>query len=236
MRMDTKICSKCGRELPLSEFNKCKRQKDGLQYQCKECQKQYYTDNKEDILAQQKQYKAEHKEEIAEYNKQYNAEHVEERKQYRDEHAEEIKQYKAEYMPKYRAEHAEEIKQWRANYYTEWYATIEGYAYSIRYANLQEDRKRGRCGEDEDILPSLDYYIWALQQPDFYDGKQYHWSEMGLDRIYNDKPHTFANIVPCSTKNNNRRQKMPFEEFRALMQREREEAKIPVGKSIAERI
>ena len=33
----TKVCSKCGRELPLSQFNKCARNKDGLQYMCKEC-------------------------------------------------------------------------------------------------------------------------------------------------------------------------------------------------------
>lgn len=32
-----KKCSKCGRELPLSEFGRCARFKDGLQRQCKEC-------------------------------------------------------------------------------------------------------------------------------------------------------------------------------------------------------
>lgn len=36
--METKECSKCKRQLSLSCFNKCKRNKDGLQYQCKECQ------------------------------------------------------------------------------------------------------------------------------------------------------------------------------------------------------
>lgn len=35
--METKKCTKCGRELPLSEFGKCARNKDGLQYTCKEC-------------------------------------------------------------------------------------------------------------------------------------------------------------------------------------------------------
>jgi hypothetical protein len=33
----TKICSKCGRELPLSEFTKNKSRKDGLQAWCKSC-------------------------------------------------------------------------------------------------------------------------------------------------------------------------------------------------------
>lgn len=35
--MKTKICRNCGRELPLSEFNKDKSRKDGLDYQCREC-------------------------------------------------------------------------------------------------------------------------------------------------------------------------------------------------------
>ena len=38
----TKKCTKCGRELPVSEFHKNKAQKDGLQTYCKECQKESY--------------------------------------------------------------------------------------------------------------------------------------------------------------------------------------------------
>lgn len=57
---NTKICSKCGRELPLECFGKRKRSKDGLQPYCKECQKQYYTSNREYLLERQKRYNAEH--------------------------------------------------------------------------------------------------------------------------------------------------------------------------------
>ena len=38
---NTKICSFCKKELPISEFGKCKSTKDGLQYYCKSCQKLY---------------------------------------------------------------------------------------------------------------------------------------------------------------------------------------------------
>lgn len=73
--MDTKICSKCGRELPLSEFHKNKDHKDGHSNVCKECHKkyykQYYQDNREVRLERQKQYYQEHKEEKSEYLKQY---------------------------------------------------------------------------------------------------------------------------------------------------------------------
>lgn len=140
---------------------------------------------------------------------------------YNNVHADEI----AAYFKQWRDEHAEYMNQYNA----ELYATIEGYAYHIRHCNLQNDRKYGRCDKDEDILPPLEYYIWALQQRDFYDGKQYHWSEMGLDRIYNDKAHTFANVVPCCTKNNRRRQKKSFEEFCELMRKEKEELTLACG-------
>ena len=40
--METKTCSKCGRELPVTEFNKHNRTPDGLQKWCRECQKEHW--------------------------------------------------------------------------------------------------------------------------------------------------------------------------------------------------
>jgi len=37
----TKVCTKCGRELPLSEFSKHKITKDGLKNWCKSCTREY---------------------------------------------------------------------------------------------------------------------------------------------------------------------------------------------------
>ena len=37
--METKVCGKCKRVLPTSEFSKCTYARDGLQYWCKECHK-----------------------------------------------------------------------------------------------------------------------------------------------------------------------------------------------------
>lgn len=37
MEEATKKCRKCGRELPVSLFNKCSSAKDGLQSRCREC-------------------------------------------------------------------------------------------------------------------------------------------------------------------------------------------------------
>lgn len=40
----TKKCAKCGRILPLSEFNKNKRTGDGYQYQCRDCAREYWNE------------------------------------------------------------------------------------------------------------------------------------------------------------------------------------------------
>lgn len=39
--MDTKICYSCKKDLPLSEFGKYGRSKDGLQASCKPCKREY---------------------------------------------------------------------------------------------------------------------------------------------------------------------------------------------------
>jgi hypothetical protein len=47
--METKICPKCGKELPVSEFSKNRKAKDGLQSQCKSCQKAAHKEKQERV-------------------------------------------------------------------------------------------------------------------------------------------------------------------------------------------
>lgn len=42
--METKVCRKCGRELPVENFSKNSKHKDGLQYHCRECAAKYSHD------------------------------------------------------------------------------------------------------------------------------------------------------------------------------------------------
>jgi len=57
----TKKCTKCRRELPLSEFTKHKITKDGLDHWCKSCHSEHakvrYETHKSDILPPQREYK-----------------------------------------------------------------------------------------------------------------------------------------------------------------------------------
>jgi hypothetical protein len=85
-----KICSKCGIEKPLSDFNKRKRNKDGLNSYCRECvslenksyrknnqekikikKKEWYQENRETAIQKVKDRVAKNKESISEYKKEW---------------------------------------------------------------------------------------------------------------------------------------------------------------------
>ena len=67
----TKKCSKCGKELPISEFAKCKDSKDKLQYWCKECKGEHKQTHKEYYSQYYKEYYQTHKEHLNRYQKDY---------------------------------------------------------------------------------------------------------------------------------------------------------------------
>ena len=73
--METKICSRCDRELLVKSFSKDKGCKDGLNRWCKECNKeykaQYYCKNKEYIKNKVRINQVVNKEKISIYNKEY---------------------------------------------------------------------------------------------------------------------------------------------------------------------
>ena len=66
----TKVCSRCGEEKPLTSeyFHKYKPSKDGLRAACKECRKletkEYYENNKEQVLEKNKKWVESNKERV----------------------------------------------------------------------------------------------------------------------------------------------------------------------------
>jgi len=88
--MEIKICSKCGEEKSLEEFQKDHRLKSGRGPNCKKChsnysksrnarkkQKEYYESNKEKIKSKSKKYSEENKEDISKKRKQKYQENIE---------------------------------------------------------------------------------------------------------------------------------------------------------------
>ena len=88
--MNTKTCSKCKKDIPLSSFHTNRARLGGLCSHCKLCLKQYYEENKEKIAIRNKRYNEARKEENAAYQKQNRKTHSEEisaqRKGYRTMH------------------------------------------------------------------------------------------------------------------------------------------------------
>jgi len=65
----TKICTKCRKEKPLSEFSIDKKKKDGFRTSCKECNHNYYLENKEKINLSHKNWQSKNKDYIKIYNR-----------------------------------------------------------------------------------------------------------------------------------------------------------------------
>lgn len=76
--METKVCYKCKKELPVSSFKKHRSRKDGLQSDCIQCQKEYrqwhYKENKEKYIARAKLRKIRQRKLLREYIDGYKSE------------------------------------------------------------------------------------------------------------------------------------------------------------------
>ena len=70
---DTKVCTKCSESKQLSEFNKKKASKDGLQYTCKECtsiqNRAYTASNSVKVAAYNKAWQEANPDKMAAYKK-----------------------------------------------------------------------------------------------------------------------------------------------------------------------
>ena len=85
--MRLKKCTKCGKELPLDQFHKYKRTKDGLRNSCKAC-----------TNAVNRAYKEHHKEELNNYWQVYHRKYYEEHKDHIDEVQRNFRERKRDFM------------------------------------------------------------------------------------------------------------------------------------------
>ena len=92
--VELKRCGICASDLPPSEFHRDSRAKDGLQWRCKSCKRQYRESRREQGQVYAKQYRETHRDKIREYNEQYQENNPVKVKawdrQYRDTHREKI--------------------------------------------------------------------------------------------------------------------------------------------------
>lgn len=105
--METKVCSKCKDEKPISEFHKKNSNKDGFCGTCKKCiclhKKEYYKDNKDRLFDYCKKRYNEKKDQI-----------IKQRKKYALLNSNKIKDYKSNYYLKNKKTMSKNAKE---NYY-----------------------------------------------------------------------------------------------------------------------
>lgn len=116
---NVRLCKKCNKLLIVCELNfgKSKKGKYGFKSQCKECDKRYYEEHREEKLEYQKGYYENHKEKIKEHQKEYYEENKEEIKEYKKQYYEENKEDVLKHNKQYREEHKEEIAKQKKQYY-----------------------------------------------------------------------------------------------------------------------
>lgn len=212
MKTETKTCRRCKKELPLNSFNKCKKNPDGLDYWCRECQKQYHIENTERIKKRQKEYYQEHKKEIANYRAEHREERLDNLRKWRTSN----KEHEKAYGEKYRKEHKNEIDAYNKQYYSknidkerirkkDYANTLIGWTKSIYKHCISADKKASRIGG---VLPN-DYIDEEWIMNEIQKGCTYKdkcgttdWRLIGLNRKNNSLPHTKENCEPCCWKCN----------------------------------
>ena len=105
--MKEKRCSKCKENKSLTEYNKHKKNKDGLYYVCKECLSsrriEYYQNNKDAFQERNEQWANKNPEKVKEiqHRRRQTPEHKAYAKQWREQNKDYIKEYKQSLKGKY---------------------------------------------------------------------------------------------------------------------------------------
>ena len=139
-----KRCSKCGEIKEESEFHNSKINKDGLQWQCKECEREYYNRNKDKICEYVREYYNQNKERIAkrrrEYYKQNKKRLAEYKREYRKQHKEQIAEKKQEYQNR----NKDRIVKWKREWQIRNKEQIAKHKREYRNQNKEQIAKKDR--------------------------------------------------------------------------------------------
>jgi hypothetical protein len=97
MILKTKKCSKCREIKTIDNFCKSKNSKDGYQYQCRECLKQYRENNKKRIKQYMEKWRKDNNEYKKQYMKQWHKNNKEYEKKWRKDNEEYMKEYRKQW-------------------------------------------------------------------------------------------------------------------------------------------
>lgn len=167
MEQPIKICSTCKQVLPLSDYHKKKKAKDGLNWQCKRCVRKhsidYYQKHQESIKQKRREYYQENIEVELDYASEYRGKHKEENREYarkrRQEQPNKVKEInrasyarnrerRVERARKYREENTGKVAESKASSYIKHREKNLKYAkgYRKQYSDYQRIYRSTRVG------------------------------------------------------------------------------------------
>ncbi len=158
-------CKNCNEIKELSEYNKNKRRKFGIEIVCKACLKNRYKDRIHDYKKQKiiydKEYRKNNKKKISKYKKEYAEINNEKIKLYQKEYLLKNKKIKKEYDSIYYINN----KKHKAKYIKSWYINNPGK--KLAYDRKRELAKKNRTPKwltDDDFWIMEQFYIHAKEQ------------------------------------------------------------------------
>ena len=136
-------------------------------------------------------------------SRKWHAEHKDYYRKYIEEHRQQWNGYARKYQSKHRQEQRDRLQ--------DYHDKPEGRAVNLLTSYRQFDTRR--FGEAPQ-LTRFDIITKCFSDNSrcVYCGETT-WTELGLDRITNEKPHSTFNTVPCCKKCNNKRNRKTFDEF-----------------------
>lgn len=216
----TKQCSKCKTIKNLLEFSKRKASKDGYNFWCKKCMKQYHKENfsktRDKKISYNRLYRQENKEKVLQYGREYCSKNKESKREYHRLYTLKHKDRITEYSHKYKRDNKEKIKE-----YSKHYSQRE--SSKLSKINASSKRRDMKLRTSDSTIPIHKIYPLTKELQQLLEKQNYKCNNCGCD-ITKDKhldhhiplskggKHSIDNVVwLCPSCNLSKSNKMPKE-------------------------
>ena len=144
-------CYKCHEIKEVSEFNKHKNKKDGVNTICKDCRKEYYNQNADKIKEYQSEYYKQNTDKRKEYHAEYYKQNADKEKEYSKQYYKQNADKRKEYYAEWRKQNADKRKEYCAEYHKQ---NAEHYA-EYRKQNADKIKERNAEYRKQKVEQSL---------------------------------------------------------------------------------
>ena len=228
--MELKTCSKCNRELNITNFNKKKEGKNGFCSECKQCAtlryKKWREENKEKVADYHKEYIKNNKDSLGIYKKEYNENNKEKTKEYQNKNKVKISNYNKIYRqknPEKSKEYYEKNKEYHVAKSKEYYEknkeiiASKNKKYQLKNPEKFRVSTQKYKAKKRTLEATLTLEQWVKIKDYFnekcaYCGKESKLEQEHFTPLSKGGEYTHNNIIPaCKSCNSSKRDKNFFE-------------------------